>query len=80
MSSKELVGHQIKTIRKKLGKTQKGFADHFNKTNPDHRCHTTRADIAKYETGSNSVPAEKYLMFLKLDPDYELEEENDFLK
>ena len=65
MSDKAKIGKQIKDIRKALGLTQQGFADRFNATCPSNLA-TTRADIARYETGKNSVPAEKYVFFLSL--------------
>lgn len=65
MSDKKEIGQQIKKVRKSLGLTQQGFADRFNSVCPPSLA-TTRADIARYETGRNSVPAEKYVVFLSL--------------
>lgn len=59
------IGKKIKEIRKALGLTQQGFAEAFNKIAPPE-LYTTRQDIAKYETGRNSIPAEKYVLFLKM--------------
>ena len=65
MSDKTKIGLQIKKVRKQLGLTQHGFAAFFNKHCPANLA-TTRADIARYETGKNSIPAEKYVVFLSL--------------
>ena len=65
MSDKHSIGKQLKDIRKALGLTQQGFADLFNSKCPANLA-TTRADIARYETGRNSVPAEKYVVFMSL--------------
>ena len=65
MSSKIMIGKQIKKIRKSLSLTQQEFADRFNSLCPPNLA-TTRADIARYETGLNSIPAEKYVVFLSL--------------
>ena len=69
MSDKNEIGKQIKEVRKALGLTQQGLADVFN-SKCSANLATTRADIARYETGRNSVPAEKYVVFMSLsDPD-----------
>ncbi len=65
MSDKTKIGQQIKDIRKALGLTQQGFADRFNSICSANLA-TTRADIARYETGRNSIPAEKYVVFMSL--------------
>lgn len=65
MSDKKRIGQQIKDVRKALGLTQQSFADLFNSKCPANLA-TTRADIARYETGRNSVPAEKYVVFMTL--------------
>ena len=65
MSDKIAIGKQIKAVREMLCLTQQSFADHFNSKCPANLA-TTRADIARYETGRNSVPAEKYVVFMSL--------------
>lgn len=60
------IGLQIRTVRKRLALTQQGFAELFNRNAPAH-LYTTRVDIAKYEKGIMSMPAEKYVLFLSLD-------------
>lgn len=65
MSDKQEIGLEIKKIRMLLSLTQQGFADRFNSVCPANLA-TTRADIARYETGKNSIPAEKYVVFLSL--------------
>ena len=65
MSDKQAIGKQIKDIRKARGLTQQGFADLFN-SKCSANLATTRADIARYETGRNSIPAEKYVVFMSL--------------
>ena len=65
MSDKKTIGAEIKAVRKRLGLNQQEFADYFNSKCPAHLA-TTRADIARYETGRNSMPAEKYVVFISL--------------
>lgn len=65
--SKQTIGARIKSIRNRLGVSQDAFAMLFNE-GQDETIATTREDIAKYELGINSVPAQKYVRFLELEP------------
>lgn len=61
------IGHEIKTIRRKLGLTQVQFAELYNLTFP-LEITTTREDIAKYERDIAEPSASKYLKFKRMDP------------
>ena len=68
---REFIGRQILKIRNKIGISQDAFAVLFNsQLPPGSNLYTTRNDIAKYECGLNSMPAEKFIMFQRLDPDH----------
>ena len=62
-----IIGRQVAKIRVARGETQTKMAKEFSKRAPKE-LKASKETICKYEKGTISMPAEKYLKFLAMNP------------
>lgn len=61
------VGEHTKKVRLALGLTQKEFSREFNKKHP-RDLKINRVLMSKYERGKVTMPADKYLKIIAMNP------------